>query len=139
MKKVLFLLLASFLVLVACGNDSESEEKKKVSSEKKKPKSDRTELDSKIDDLIWDEQKQAIDLNQNLYDDHKVSKDELKEENKRIFNVSEQIKKDVKQDKEYKHLKKLEKQDDLTDREILDFMHPYLNKISGLESYSEQS
>ncbi|MDK9865287.1 hypothetical protein ACP3TM_08880 [Staphylococcus sp. IPLA37010] len=146
-KPVLFVLLMALIVLVifiailtpeSTENDKGNASKEKTTEKNKKTKDDgKTELDSKIDKLVWQYQEDAITLNSDLYNDHKKTKEEMKKENSRIFDEADEVKKDIRQDNEYKQLKQLEKDNDLTTREIIDFVEPYLDRITALNRYSE--
>lgn len=59
MKKVLYLLLASFLVLAACGNKEESKSEDKKEDESKKSNDDKKEDSDKEDATNTDESQQA--------------------------------------------------------------------------------
>ncbi|MGW7796834.1 hypothetical protein [Staphylococcus xylosus] len=142
--KILFITLASIITLVVIitvigmnsqGNESESEEPKQETTSKEKNKD--TELDTKIDELISNERFSAIETNKIVYDNHQQTKEEMRKENDRIFEETDKVEKEIKKDDEYKKLKELEKDDNLTSREILDFTEPYLDRISNLQQYSE--
>lgn len=135
---IIALLIAFVIMIVVIGMNTENTKtKEEPKMEKQSEKNEDTELDTKIDKLISDERYSALDTNKIVYDNHQQTKVEMKEENDRIFKETDKVEKEIKKDDEYKNLKQLEKDDNLTSREILDFTKPYLDRISNLQQHSE--
>lgn len=130
MKKLLIPIFLLSLILMACSNDSEDEstsnEDNTIESEKESKISD---LNHKVERLLHETRMTEIKVNGNLYDDGTRTKEEMKNTSTAIFDETEKAEKDYKQDDEYKKLKKLAIEEDLTDKEIIDFTEKYLDKI----------
>lgn len=82
MKKLLFMLLASFLVLAACGNEEESklDDKKETKSENKDKETDKEKESDKKEDKSDDKSNEEVANNENK--PNETSQEEQKMENK---------------------------------------------------------
>lgn len=130
MKKVLIVTLSAMFLLSACSNNKEDKSaKSEDKSSETKEDSRITDLDYKIKKLLHETRMTEIKVNGNLYDDDVRTKEEMKKTSTAIFDETKQAEKDYKNDEEYKNLKKLALEDDLTNKEIIDFTEKYLDKI----------
>lgn len=120
------------LIIVAILLTPDDEESSNTSDEKTvetEEESRVSDLNSKVERLLHETRMTEIEVNGNLYKDDVRTKEEMKKTSTAIFNETEKAEKEYKQDDEYKKLKQLAIEDDLTDKEIIDFTQKYLDKI----------
>ncbi|MEB7723439.1 hypothetical protein [Mammaliicoccus fleurettii] len=130
MKRILLPIFLISIFLVACsGNTEEETTSKKEDTAESEKESKVSDLNSKVERLLHETRMTEIEVNGNLYNDDVRTKEEMKKTSTAIFDETEKAEKDYKKDDEYKKLKKLANEDDLTDKEIIDFTEKYLNKI----------
>ena len=76
-----------------------------------------------------------MDEAQSLYENDTITKDELKHLNSQIFKRTDEVKKEIKKDKNYKEYEKRYENDDFDQKEMNDFLAPYLEKIQNTTNY----
>ena len=139
MKKVLLIigsiilgLLLLFLVIGILsdnGNESSKDnENKEEMSSKSKSKKDK-KLDVDIDNIVSNVQIDQLETATNLYNDGTITKARLKDINTKIINQTDKEKESILKDENYDDIVKRKEDNNLSDRELREFLAPYLRRI----------
>ncbi|WP_145435923.1 hypothetical protein [Staphylococcus hominis] len=140
-KKLWIITLITFLigfgVFIKAGSDNsiENNTENKNVSETKKSKNDDSEFSNAVDDIVDEIRFNKLDEAQSLYENDTITKDELKHLNSQIFKRTDEVKKEIKKDKNYKEYEKRYENDDFDQKEMNDFLAPYLEKIQNTTNY----
>ncbi|PTF49802.1 hypothetical protein BUY12_11015 [Staphylococcus chromogenes] len=93
------------------------------------------ELIIDIDRVVADIQYQTLDIANNMYEDGSISKDQLSKLNSEIIRRTDESRNNIMKDKSYDSIVKKLEANQLTDRELQEFLEPYLKHIQDLTTY----
>ncbi|HDJ5793192.1 TPA: hypothetical protein PQZ00_002746, partial [Staphylococcus aureus] len=102
--------------------------KKEEMTSKSKSSKDK-ELDFDIDRIVSDIQMSQLESATNLYDGGTITKAQLKTINTKIINQTDKEKENILKDKNYDDIVKRKENHNLSDRELREFLDPYLSRI----------
>lgn len=115
-------------------NDKEVKDNISQEQTNKNTKNDKN-LNIEIDRVVAEIQYQTLDIVNNMYEDGSISKEQLSSLNSEVLKRTDESKENIMKDKNYKYIVKKIEENNLTDRELQEFLDPYLKHIQDLTTY----
>ncbi|PTG11540.1 hypothetical protein BU646_11220 [Staphylococcus chromogenes] len=132
------IIIGVFIIILFIGilgsNDNGEKNDVKQEQANKNSKTDKN-LIIDIDRVVADIQYQTLDIVKNMYEDGSISKDQLSKLNSEIIKRTDESRRNIMKDKNYDSVVKKLEANQLTDRELQEFLEPYLKHIQDLTTY----
>lgn len=132
------IIIGVFIIILLMGvlGSNDKEVKDNISQEQtnKNTKNDKN-LNIEIDRVVAEIQYQTLDIVNNMYEDGSISKEQLSSLNSEVLKRTDESKENIMKDKNYKYVVKKIEENNLTDRELQEFLDPYLKHIQDLTTY----
>ncbi|UXU54521.1 hypothetical protein MUA11_09425 [Staphylococcus agnetis] len=132
------IIIGVFIIILLMGvlGSNDKEVKDNISQEQtnKNTKNDKN-LNIEIDRVVAEIQYQTLDIVNNMYEDGSISKEQLSSLNSEVLKRTDESKENIMKDKNYKYIVKKIEENNLTDRELQEFLDPYLKHIQDLTTY----
>lgn len=129
---VVFIIGFGVFIKAVSDSDKGTEDTKVVKNSQSKESS---EFDNAVNNIVDEIQLNTLDTANALYKNDTIDKSKLKELNSKIIDRTDKVKKEIKEDSDYKKFEKRYANDDFDDKEMQEFLSPYLIKIQDLQSY----
>lgn len=121
------------MAVIGSNDNGEKDDVKQEQTNKNSKKGKNLIID--IDRVVADIQYQTLDIVKNMYEDGSISKDQLSKLNSEIIKRTDESRKNIMKDKNYDSIVKKLEANQLTDRELQEFLEPYLKHIQDLTTY----